>query len=182
MPAVAALGSHPHRTSPVLRGVWILDSILGTPPPPPPLNVPELEESLQGASATSARELLGSHSGNPACSSCHDRIDPLGLALENYDVVGRWREEDGGIPVDASGRLPDGKGFRGPRELKQALLDRKGLFIRNLARRMLGYALGRGLTPADSCAVETIVEGVEERDYAAWSLVRQVALSGPFLE
>ena len=181
MPAIAALASHPHRTSPVLRGVWVLDSILGTPPPPPPPDVPELEEPADGAPARTARELLAAHSRNPACASCHDRIDPLGLALENYDVVGRWRDGHAGSQVDATGRLPDGTEFTGPRGLKQVLLERKRLFIRNLTRRMLGYALGRGLTPFDSCAVETIVEQVERDDYAAWSLVRQVILSKQFL-
>ena len=181
MPAVAAVGSHPHRTSPVLRGVWILDSILGTPPPPPPPDVPELEEAAQDGGG-SLRELLAAHSRNPACAGCHERIDPLGFALENYDVVGRWRDSDGGLPVDASGTLSDGTRIEGPQELKRALLSRKRLFVRNLAKRMLGYALGRGLTPSDDCAVETIIENVEREDYKAWSLVRQVALSAPFLD
>ena len=182
MPAIAALASHPHRTSPVLRGVWVLDSILGTPPPPPPPDVPELDVPAAGAPPKTARELLASHSRNPACASCHDRIDPLGLALENYDVVGRWRDEHAGVPVDATGRLPDGTVLAGPPGLKKVLLERKRLFVRNLARRMLGYALGRGLTPADACAVETIVERVERDNYAAWSLVRQVILSEQFLD
>lgn len=182
MPAIAALASHPHRTSPVLRGVWVLDSILGTPPPPPPPDVPELGEPADGAPPRTSKELLASHSGSPACASCHNRIDPLGLALENYDVVGRWRDDHAGIPVDATGRLPDGTVFEGLLGLKRVLLERRRLFVRNLARRMLGYALGRGLTHADSCAVEGIVEEVERDDYAAWTLVRQVVLSTQFLE
>ncbi len=182
MPAIAALASHPHRTSPVLRGVWVLDSILGTPPPPPPPDVPELPEPADGAPPRSGRDLLASHSGSPACASCHDRIDPLGLALENYDVVGRWRDDQAGMSVDATGRLPDGTAFEGPRGLKRVLLERKKFFVRNLARRMLGYALGRGLTPADSCAVETIVEQVERDGYSAWSLVREVVLTQQFLD
>ena len=182
MPAIAALTSHPHRTSPVLRGVWILDSILGTPPPPPPPDVPELEESVPGEPAKSVREILASHSRDRACSSCHERIDPLGFALENYDVLGRWRDQQAGAPLDASGRLPDGTRFSGPQELKQVLLERKNFFLRNLAKRMLGYALGRGLTPADACAVESIVENVESDNFEAWSLVRQIVRSAPFLE
>ncbi len=180
MPAIAALTSHPHRTSPVLRGVWILDSILGTPPPPP--DVPELDEPDPGPSAKSVRELVASHSRDPACASCHERIDPLGFALENYDVLGRWRDEDAGAAMDASGQLPDGTRFSGPQGLKQALLGRKKLFLRNLAKRMLGYALGRGLMPADACAVETIVENVERDNFESWSLVRQIVQSAPFLE
>ena len=181
MPAIAALASHPHRTSPVLRGVWVLDSVLGTPPPPPPPDVPELPEPDGAAPVATGRDLLAAHSRNPACASCHDRIDPIGLALENYDVVGRWRDEDAGQAVDASGRLPDGTRLEGPMDLKRALLDRKAMFVRNLARRMLGYALGRGLTAADACAVEKIVKEVAARDYSAWSLVRQIVLSEQFL-
>ncbi len=180
MPAVAALASHPHRTSPVLRGVWVLDSILGTPPPPPPPDVPELEDSTSEQEPMSMREMLAFHSSNSVCASCHDRIDPIGFALENYDVVGRWRESEAGVLFDASGELPDGTALEGPQGLKKALFERKKLFLRNLARRMLGYALGRGLTPADSCVVEEIVESVEGQDLEAWSLVRRVVTSEPF--
>ena len=182
MPAIAALTSHPHRTSPVLRGVWILDSILGTPPPPPPPDVPELDEPDTGEAAKSVREVTAAHSRDPACASCHDRIDPLGFALENYDVLGRWRDEDAGAALDASGQLPDGTRISGPQGLKETLQQRKKLFLRNLARRMLGYALGRGLTPADACAVETIVENVERDNFESWSLIRQVVRSTPFLD
>lgn len=181
MPAVLAVSSHPYRTSPVLRGAWILDSILGTPPPPPPPDVPELEEQHGAEKPKSMRELLTAHRANPACASCHDRIDPLGFALDNYDVLGRWRDEDAGGPIDASAELSDGTPIDGPEGLKQALLDRRELFIRNLTKRMLGYALGRGLTPADACSVETIVDRVGEADYAAWALAREIVLSEPFL-
>ena len=181
MPAVAALTSHPHRTSPVLRGVWIMDALLGTPPPPPPPDVPELDNSNAAGHSESVRELLVAHSASAACASCHQRIDPLGFAMERYDVLGRRRDTGEGIPLDVSGQLPDGTTFDGPQELKALLLDRKKLFLRNLAKRMLGYALGRGLTPADACAVETIVERVERDGYESWSLVRQVIRSAPFL-
>ena len=181
MPAVLAVSSHPYRTSPVLRGAWILDSMLGTPPPPPPPNVPPLEERKEGDAPRSVREMLQQHSANPTCATCHERIDPLGFTLENYDVIGRWRDDDGGAPIDAEGVLPDGSAAVGPDGLKAALLERKELFVRNLTKRMLGYALGRGLAPADACAVETIVTRVAERDYQAWELVREVVLSEPFL-
>jgi hypothetical protein len=180
MSAVLAVSSHPYRTSPVLRGAWILDSILGTPPPPPPPDVPSLEEVHQGAVPKSVRERLGHHRANPACASCHDRIDPLGFALENFDAIGRWRNEDGGKPVDSSAELADGTKFRGPDQLKQILLARKDLFIRNLTTKMLGYALGRGLTLQDSCAVDAIVARVKDNGYKAQALIDGIVLSAPF--
>jgi hypothetical protein len=181
MPAVLAISSYPYRTSPVLRGAWILDSILGAPPPPPPPDVPELDEQKAGETPKSVREMLTQHRENPVCASCHNRIDPLGFALENYDVVGRWRSSDNGQWIDASAELTDGTPIDGPQGLKQALLERPfELFVRNLTKRMLGYALGRGLTPADACAVETIVGRVRDKDHAAWELVREIVLSAPF--
>jgi len=180
MPAVLAVSSHPYRTSPVLRGAWILESILGTPPPPPPPNVPALEEPPPGAAAATVRERLAVHRANPACAGCHSRIDGLGFALENYDVVGRWRSEEAGKPVDASGELADGTKLEGPAGLKSALLDRKELFIRNLAAKMLGYALGRGLTLSDSCTVDAIVAQLKEKDYGARTLVEAIVMSVPF--
>ena len=182
MPAISALASHPHRTSPVLRGVWILDSILGTPPPAPPPDVPELEETSEGKPAASVRERLAAHSSDPTCASCHQRIDPLGFALENYDVLGRWRDHESGTAIDATGKLPDDTQLDGPDSLKAALLQRKRQFLRNLTKRLLGYALGRGLTPADACAVETIVTNVEQQEFGAWSLLREVVRSDPFLQ
>ena len=182
MPAVAAVSSHPHRTSPVLRGVWVLDSILGSPPPPPPPDVPDLVEGSRSERPETLREMLSAHSAAPACAGCHDRIDPIGFALERYDVLGRWRASDSGSPIDSTGRLPDGTEFGGPSELKQVLIERRQLFVRNLSRRMLGYALGRGLVPSDACAVENIVKQVESQDYSAWSLVRGIVLSEPFLQ
>ena len=181
MPAMAAVASHPHRTSPVLRGAWILDAILGTPPPPPPPDVPELEQASEGGPPKSLREMLAQHSSEPTCANCHARIDPFGFALENYDVLGRWRDEEGGVPVDASAQLLDGTRLAGPEDLKKALLDRKRQFLRNLTRRMLGYALGRGLTSGDACAVETIVRDVERQQYSAWALLRGIVTSEPFL-
>jgi len=179
MSAVLAVSSHPQRTSPVLRGKWLLEAILGTPPPPPPPNVPPLAEGAAVASQT-VRERLAQHRANPVCATCHARIDPMGFALENYDVMGKWRTEEAGKPIDASGQLPDGTSFNGPTELKAVLLERKDIFLRNLTNKMLGYALGRGLTLQDSCTVDAIVEEVKRNNYRAGALINAIVLSVPF--
>jgi hypothetical protein len=180
MSAVLAISSHPHRTSPVLRGKWLLETILGTPPPPPPANVPKLDENTSGEVPATLREKLAQHRANPACANCHSRIDPLGFALENFDVLGRWRAEDAGKPIDARGELPDGTVFEGPDQLKAALMRKKDLFVRNFVNKVLGYALGRGLTLQDSCTVDSIVAEVERNNYRAQALVNAVAMSVPF--
>lgn len=180
MPAVLAVASYPYRTSPVLRGAFILDAILGTPPPPPPPNVPPLEEGKSTAAAKSVRERLTQHRANVSCTGCHNRIDPLGFALENYDPLGRWRDEDGGKPVDNTGELNDGRKFAGPGQLRTVLLERKDLFARNLTSKMLGYALGRGLTLADGCVVDAIVAEVKQNDYNAAKWIEAIVLSAPF--
>jgi uncharacterized protein DUF1592/uncharacterized protein DUF1588/uncharacterized protein DUF1585/uncharacterized protein DUF1587/uncharacterized protein DUF1595 len=181
MAAVLAVSSLPTRTSPVHRGKWILEAVLGTPPPPPPPDVPELEENREGATPKSIRERLDQHRANPACAGCHVRMDPLGFGLESYDVLGRWRTEVAGLPIDARGELPDGTTFDGPRELKAVLLERKDLFLRNLTARMLGYALGRGLTAEDHCAVDDIMEQLKRNGYRAQSLIQGIVHSKPFL-
>ncbi|MGH9671537.1 MAG: DUF1592 domain-containing protein, partial [Bryobacteraceae bacterium] len=180
MAAVLAVSSLPHRTSPVLRGKWVLDSVLGTPPPPPPPDVPEIEETHGAANPKTLRERLEQHRRVPVCASCHSRIDPLGFGLENYDVLGRWRGEDAGKPIDSRGELPDGTTFEGPDQLRQVLTAKRGLFVRNLAAKMLGYALGRGLTFEDYCTVDKIVENVKRDAYGAHSLVQEIVLSVPF--
>jgi hypothetical protein len=180
MAAVAAVSSYPNRTSPVLRGKWVLESLLGTPPPPPPPNVPELEEAHEGEAPKTLRERLMQHRQNPACASCHDRIDPIGFGMENYDVLGRWRTEDAGKPIDAKGVLPDGTAFDGPDELRKVLLARKNLFIRHLTSKLLGYALGRGLTLEDSCTVDAIVAELEKNEYKAQTLIQGIVMSVPF--
>lgn len=179
MSAVLAVSSYPHRTSPVLRGKWLLEAMLGTPPPPPPPDVPQLEEGKE-TTAHTLRERLAQHRANAVCASCHSRIDPLGFALENYDVIGRWRTEEGGKPIDARGELADGKAFEGPAQLKAVLLEKKDLFLRNLTNKVLGYALGRGLTLQDQCTVNTIVTEVEKSGYSAHALINSVVLSMPF--
>jgi hypothetical protein len=180
MAAVLTVSSYPYRTSPVLRGAWILDSLLGTPPPPPPPDVPKLEENSAGAPPKSVRDRLTQHRVNPACASCHSRIDGLGFALENYDPIGRWREEDSGTPVNTAGELQDGSKFIGPDELKSVLLQHKDQFLRNLTSKMLGYALGRGLTLSDSCTVDSIVAKLKDNNYSARTLVEEIVLSVPF--
>jgi hypothetical protein len=126
------------------------------------------------------RERLAQHRANPACANCHSRIDPLGFALENFDVLGRWRAEDAGKPIDARGELPDGTVFEGPDQLKAALMRKKDLFVRNFVNKVLGYALGRGLTLQDSCTVDSIVAEVERNNYRAQALVNAVVMSVPF--
>jgi hypothetical protein len=180
MSAVLAVSSYPNRTSPVLRGKWVLEALLGTPPPAPPPSVPALEEAHAGPSAKSMRERLEQHRRDPGCAACHSRIDPLGFGLENYDVLGRWRTTDSGLPVDAKGELPDGTKFDGAEELKAVLLSRKDQFILNLTRKTLGYALGRGLRLEDSCTVDQIVARLKETDYRAQTLIEEVVLSIPF--
>jgi len=179
MPAVLAVSSYPYRTSPVLRGKWVLDTLLGTPPLPPPPNVPALEEH-KGAAPKTMRERLSQHRANPVCASCHSRIDPIGFALENYDAIGRWRTEDAGKPIDAVGELPDGTKFNGPEELKKVLMAKKDLVIRNLTTRMLGYALGRGLTRQDTCAVDAIIDQLAANGYRAQTLIRAIVNSPAF--
>jgi hypothetical protein len=180
MSAVLAVTSYSNRTSPVLRGKWVLEALLGTPPPAPPPSVPALEENHEGAPAKTMRERLEQHRRDPACATCHASIDPLGFGLENYDVLGRWRTQDAGAPVDTRGELPDGTKFEGPDELKAMLLSRKDVFIRNLTSKLLGYALGRGLRLEDSCTVDQIVARLKADDYKAQTLVMEIVLSTPF--
>jgi hypothetical protein len=142
----------------------------------PPLDDPKSTV----ASAMTVRERLQQHRANVVCASCHSRIDGLGFALENYDAIGRWREQEAGKPIDNAGELSDGSKFTGPEELKKLLLERKDVVVRNLASRMLGYALGRGLTVKDSCTVDQIVGQVKAQDYRAQALIEAIVLSVPF--
>ena len=179
MAAVLAVSSVPTRTSPVLRGKWILEALLGTPPPPPAPNVPPLAKADATAPST-VRERLALHRQNPECAACHAKIDPWGFALENYDSVGRWRDQDAGKPIDSSGEFPNGPKFHGPEELKQVLMERRDLVIRNLTAKMMGYALGRSLTLEDYCAVDEIVAQVKREYYSSYALIRGIVLSTPF--
>jgi hypothetical protein len=139
--SILTLTSNPTRTSPVKRGKWVLEQPLNTPPPPPPPDVPQLDEAKQLTG--SLRERMEQHRANAICASCHQRMDPLGFAFENYDAIGRWREKDGECAIDPSGVLPDGQTFQGPAELKAILKSKKDLFRRCLTEKILTYALGR---------------------------------------
>jgi hypothetical protein len=180
MGAVLALNSHYAQTSPVLRGAWVLETLLGTPVPPPPANVPPLDPDRK-LKQLSVREKLEQHRADPACSACHKLMDPIGFALENFDWMGRWREtESNGKPLDTTGSLSSGDSFHGPVELRQALLNHKDEFLRNLAGKVFGYALGRGLQDGDSCTVQRLVDTVAKDGYRARTLVREIVLSVPF--
>ena len=159
--AVLMLQADPGRTNVPRRGNFIADRIVGDPPPPPPPTVPALEDS-GGDAAASLRDLLERHRRDAACAGCHARIDPFGFALEHYDAIGRWRGEEGGRPIDATGELADGTRIAGPVALKDLLLARKPAFARTLARNLLVYAVGRGLVAEDECTVRGIVSAVEE--------------------
>ena len=157
--SILAMTSVADRTSPVLRGKWVLEVLFGSPPPPPPDDVPDLEatKAAEGTRLLSVRERLEEHRKNPACRSCHRVIDPLGLALENFDVTGQWRIRDNGVPVDASGELYDGTPLDGPVALRQALLKRRETILRTFTENLVAYALGRRVEYSDMPAIRTIV-------------------------
>ena len=181
--AVLMVTSHAHRTSPVLRGKWVLENIAGAPPPPPPEVVPPFEEDVEARRPRSVRERMEQHRKNPACASCHRVIDPVGFALENFDAVGAWRTRDGGtvgVPVDASGQLADGTPISGVVELRQALLRRPETFVETLTEKLLTYAVGRGLGASDMPVVRSIVRSAAPRDYRFSALVLGIVSSAPF--
>lgn len=178
--AVLTAASYPRRTSPVLRGRWILDELLGTPVPPPPPGVPPLDQSVAESGSQTLRQRLELHRQKPECASCHDRMDPLGFGLENFDGIGRWRESDAGQSIDAAGRLPSGEQFVGPAELKAVLLGRKDDFLNHFSRKMLGFALGRELNKFDACVVETSVKKLQENGFQSQILIEEIACSYPF--
>lgn len=180
MGGVLAVTSLPHRTSPVLRGKWVRETLLGSPTPSPPANVPPLDDKSTGSAPQTMRERLAKHRENPTCAACHAQIDPIGFGLENYDLLGRWRTEESGKPIDSQGQLPDGAKFDGPAELKQVLLERKDEFLRHLTTKLLGYALGRGLTLEDRCTVEEIVQQVKTGEYRSHELIAGIVSSVPF--
>ena len=169
------------RTSPVVRGKWILENVLGTPPPPPPPDVPELPEREESGEPASLRARLEAHRANPACSGCHSRMDPLGFALENFDAVGQWRDADaGGAPIDTAGVLPDGAAFDGLPALRDILHGRRDEFVATVAEKLLTYALGRGVEHYDRPAVRAIVREAAEDDYRWSSIILGIARSLPF--
>ena len=179
--SVLTITSNPMRTSPVKRGKWILANILGAPPLPPPPDVPELDEESAVAKTATMRERLAEHRRNPRCAVCHQQMDPLGLVLENYDAVGRWRSHDAGLKIDVSGELPGGAKFAGPADLKKVLTDeRRDEFVRCFSEKMLTYALGRGIEPFDRCAVDTIMNQLEADNHRFSTLIRAIIHSPPF--
>jgi hypothetical protein len=178
--SVLTVTSNPTRTSPVQRGKWILENFLNDPPPPPPPEAGELSEDKREVLSGSLRQRMEKHRAKPMCASCHQRMDPLGFGLENFDAIGGWRTRDGAFPIDSSGTLPTGKSFKGPRELKAILLGMKDKFARCLAEKLLTYALGRGLEYYDRCAVERIARDLAQKQYRFTSLVLGVVHSDPF--
>ncbi len=177
--SVLMVTSYPTRTSPVLRGKWVLENLLGAPPPPPPPDVPALAAGAE-TSAGGLREALERHRANPACAACHAKLDPLGFALENFDAIGAYRTEDDGAAVEASGALPDGTVIDGPAGLRRVLLDRRDEFVETLAAKLLTYAVGRGLESYDQPAVREIRRRVEAADYRFSALVSAIVDSVPF--
>ncbi|MBI3209879.1 MAG: DUF1592 domain-containing protein [Candidatus Solibacter usitatus] len=179
--SVLAMTSSPKQTNPVIRGAWVLDTLLGTPVPTPPPDVPPFDPSAKRNSKLTMRQKLMQHRADPACSACHNLMDPIGFGLENFDWMGRYRsKEANGMPLDTKGVLPTGESFDGPVELRKALLAHKDDFLRHITGKVLGYALGRSLFEADQCTVRKIVEKLEKNNYSARTLVQEVVLSLPF--
>ena len=177
--SILAVSSYATRTSPVLRGKWVLDNLLNAPPPEPPADVPNLDEANIGTAA-SMREQLEEHRKNAICASCHRRMDPLGFGLENFDAVGAWRTMEGKFPIDASGQLPDGRRFTGPDELREILSADRDAFARAITSKLLTYGLGRGLERYDNRTVKLIASRLPKYDYRFSGLVLEIVNSLPF--
>ena len=177
--SMLTVSSYSTRTSPVLRGKWMLENLLNAPPPPPPPTVPPLDVSKVGESV-SLRQELEQHRQDPTCAACHARMDPLGFGLDNFNAIGAWRDDDGKLPVDASGSLPGGRTFRGPKELKAILLKDRDAFVRGLAEKLMIYALGRGLERHDRPALTSITARLSTANYRFSELVLGIANSLPF--
>jgi hypothetical protein len=179
--SVLTVTSFPHRTSPVLRGKWVLEELLGTEMPPPPPDVPVLNEREKTPGAQTLRQLLEKHRSKSECAGCHSRMDPLGFGLENFDALGRWRTDQAGKAIDTEGVLPTGEKFRGPVELKKLLLEKRRTdFLRNLSRKMLGYGLARQINRPDLCVVQDCVVALEKGGFRASRLLETIVLSYPF--
>jgi hypothetical protein len=177
--SILTVTSYATRTSPVLRGHWILGNLLGTPPPPPPGNVPALAENTVSASLP-MRQRLSAHRANAACATCHNLMDPVGFALENFDAIGRWRTVEEGVAIDVSGGLPDGSRFSGVAGLEAGLRQRPELFVGTLTEKLLTFALGRGIEPADAPAIRKVLQEARAEDYRFASLVLGLVESAPF--
>jgi hypothetical protein len=179
--SILTVTSYATRTSPVIRGNWILENILGAPAPPPPEDVPPLEENIIDQSLP-VRERLSQHRENPACASCHNLMDPVGFAMENYDAIGRWRTHEDGRRLDVSGGLPDGNSFNGVSGLEKALLQRPELFVTTLTEKLMTFALGRGIEPHDAPAIRKIVANAAGEDYKVSSILIGIVNSIPFTQ
>ncbi len=180
MAGVLTLTSYPRRSSPVLRGKWVMEEILGSPPPPAPPMIKSLPTSDKGRNGLTFRQQLEVHRNRAECASCHKTMDQLGFGLENFSPVGSWRDTVANLPVDASGELPDGSKFTGPVELKRLLVNRRDEFTRNIAERMFSYAMGRGVEQTDWLAIRQIAQAVARDGYRSQSLVLEIARSMPF--
>ena len=180
--SVLTLTSHANRTSPVLRGKWVMEVLMGTPPPPPPPDVPELDATAEASDGRflTVRERLERHRANPMCNSCHRFIDPIGIALENFDVTGTWRVRDAGTLVETLGELYDGTPLHGPGDLRAALLRRPESLARNFAEYLMAYALGRRIEHYDMPAVWSVARAAGEDEYRLSAFVREVVRSDPF--
>jgi len=178
--SMLAVTSHAERTSPVLRGKWVLENILGLPVPPPPPDVPQLKPAEEGQKPKTLREQMAEHRTNPTCATCHKVMDPVGLALENFDAVGAWRTSEAGGPIDASGQLADGTAVDGVVTLRKAILDRPELFVGTMTEKLMTYALGRGVGPEDMPSVRRILRDAAANEYHFSSLVLGIVKSVPF--
>jgi len=178
--SLLAVTSYPNRTSPVLRGKWVLETLLGSPPPPPPPDVPPLPDRGEAGRSASVRQRLEAHRSNPRCAGCHAPMDPMGFALENFDPIGGWRQSDGGSPIDASATMPGGPTFAGPAELRAFVLSRREQFVGTFAAGLLTYALGRSLEYSDMPAVRSIGRDAATNDYRWSSLISGIVNSVPF--
>ena len=178
--SVLTVTSYPNRTSPVLRGKWVLENILGTPPPAPPQDVPDIEENHPGQEARSLRARLEAHRRSPTCASCHRVMDPLGFALENFDGLGQWREKEPGGAIDPTGQLADGTPIDGPVALRNAVLERREMFVRTLTEKLMTYALGRGIELDDRPLVRKVARDAAARDYRWSAIVLGIVRGAPF--
>lgn len=179
MASVLTVTSYPTRTSPVIRGKWVLENLLGAPPPPPPPDVPPLQEAGIGQTV-SMRQQLEQHRANPSCAACHAKMDPIGFALENYDAIGHYRQKDGGFPIDSSGRLPSGETFQNAAQLKQILRSHPQEFLLCFTEKLMTYALGRGVERTDKPLIRAIVRDAAASDYRISSLILGITHSAPF--
>jgi hypothetical protein len=181
MGAVLTVTSNPTRTAAVKRGKWVLETILGTPPPPPLPDAGELKDETDEDKKLSLRQRLEKHRADPSCANCHKRMDPIGFALENYDAIGAWRDQDQGKPIDTVAEFPDGKKVNGVLELKKMLWAKKAEFVEGFTEKMLTFALGRGVEYYDGAVVKTIADACAKNDYSMTTLMVEVVKSYPFL-